>query len=195
MRVLCFGPHRKEMERFLISQGDEPFFTEELLEAGASLLSKSEFLVSFGYRHLLSEEVLSAFPRRAVNIHISYLPWNRGADPNLWSFLEDTPKGVSIHYLSAKLDSGELLCQEKATFSSSETLRTSYDKLIEQAQRLFEKEWSLLKIGKAKAAPQAKGGSFHRSGDAAAYQSLLRAGWDTPVSELVGKAVAIGRGF
>ena len=195
MKVLCLGPYRKEMERFLISQGDEPFFTEEPLEAGAPFLNKSEYLVSFGYRHLLSEKVLSALPRRAVNIHISYLPWNRGADPNLWSFLEDTPKGVSIHYLSAKVDSGELLCQEKATFSSNETLRTSYDKLIEQAHHLFENVWPRLKTGKAKAVPQAKGGSFHRTGDALAYQSLLRAGWDTLVSELVGKAAPVGRGF
>lgn len=193
MKVLCLGPHRKDLESFLSSQGDEPIFTEEPLKESSSLLNGTDFLVSFGYRHVLSEKVLALFSRRAVNIHISYLPWNRGADPNLWSFLEDTPKGVSIHYLSGKLDGGDILSQEKADLSHDETLRTSYERLIGQAERLFEKNWPLMKAGKSPVFPQKPGGSFHRIGDSAVYKPLLQAGWDTPVRELVGKAVKSGR--
>ena len=50
-----------------------------------------EFLVSHGYRHILAAPVLSALPHSAINLHISYLPWNRGAHPALWSVLEETP--------------------------------------------------------------------------------------------------------
>ena len=50
-------------------------------------------LVSFGYRFILPGDLLARFPDRAVNLHIAYLPWNRGAHPNVWSAYEGTPAG------------------------------------------------------------------------------------------------------
>ena len=43
---------------------------------------------------------------------MSYLPWNRGADPNFWSILEDTPKGVTIHIMDESIDTGDILYQK-----------------------------------------------------------------------------------
>jgi len=34
------------------------------------------------------------------------------ADPNVWSFIEKTPKGVSIHYLDAGIDTGDIIAQK-----------------------------------------------------------------------------------
>ncbi len=31
-------------------------------------------------------------PKKSIiNLHISYLPWNKGAYPNVWSFIDETP--------------------------------------------------------------------------------------------------------
>ena len=54
-------------------QTSEKFTLEWVAEGGFT------FLVSYGYRHILRKNVLDLFPDRAVNLHIAYLPWNRGA--------------------------------------------------------------------------------------------------------------------
>jgi methionyl-tRNA formyltransferase len=188
MNVLWLGPYRQNLERFLLDQLDSATFTEEPLTADSTILSRCEFLVSYGYKHLVPAEVLARFPKKAVNLHISYLPWNRGADPNLWSFLDDTPKGVSIHYMTEKVDAGDLLCQETVMFSENETLRSSYTALSQAIESLFLRSWKSIKEGKLSAKPQPSGGSFHRKKDADLHRHRLNVEWDTPVRELIGKA-------
>ena len=186
MNVLWLGLKTIEMENFMHLNGDAADFTEEKIAADSDLLRQKEYLVSFGYRHILTADVLTQFPRRAVNIHISLLPWNRGADPNFWSFLEDTPKGVSIHYLTDRLDAGDILCQQEIFFDSEATLRSSYDILMDAAKKLFMRHWDDLKASRIKSRPQTGAGSFHQKKDMEPYRSLLHQGWDTPVKEFAG---------
>eukprot|EP00392_Amoebophrya_sp_AT5.2_P019205 g19951.t1 len=60
-----------------------------------------DYCVSYGYRHIIRTPVIEGMfdRKRIINLHISYLPYNRGADPNLWSILERTPPGVTIHHI------------------------------------------------------------------------------------------------
>ena len=51
--------------------------------------------VLFGY--ILAPEFLALFPSDVVNLHPAYLPHNRGAYPNVWSIVERTPAGVTLH--------------------------------------------------------------------------------------------------
>ena len=119
------------------------------------------------------------------------MPWNRGADPNLWSFLEDTPKGVTVHYLDSGIDTGDILVQKSIEFfSSEETLKTSYEKLSQAACILFKESWLDIREGKLLSIPQPQGGSYHRLQDRLAYEYLLTQGWDTPVHQLKGKALS-----
>ena len=55
------------------------------------------FVVSYNYRYIIGEDVIKYMNNKIVNLHTSFLPWNRGANPNLWSFIDNTPKGVTIH--------------------------------------------------------------------------------------------------
>ena len=47
-----------------------------------------DLIVSYGYRHILSSSFLTFCNCPVVNLHISYLPFNRGAHPNFWSFFD-----------------------------------------------------------------------------------------------------------
>jgi methionyl-tRNA formyltransferase len=177
------------LESYLHSQADSVVFFQERMPLRSRLLKDKDFLVSFGYRYILSKDVLEKFHGRAINVHISLLPWNRGADPNLWSFLEDTPKGVSIHYLTDKLDCGDIICQQEVKFSLDETLKSTYQQLIETAQKLFIRHWPEIKTCGTSGLKQSGPGSYHRKRDADPYRYLLGSGWDTPVRELIGRAL------
>jgi len=150
-----------------------------------------DFAVSYGYRHIVPESVVDQLNEKIINLHISFLPWNRGADPNLWSFLEDTPKGVTIHYMDEGLDTGDIIAQKEVFFESEgETLATTYEKLNEEIIGLFAQHWPFIMRGDAKGQAQPQGGSFHRIRDKKKFEYLLlEKEWNTPVRELIGRAV------
>jgi methionyl-tRNA formyltransferase len=185
--VLFLGPETSPLVAWLREQGETVVQTTE--KVGPDDLERLEagFIVSFGYRHIIKPDVLDLVDGRAINLHISYLPYNRGADPNLWAFVEGTPKGVTIHYLDEGLDTGDILAQQLADLGGpDETLRSSYEKLQAEMQSLFRDSWADFRAGRAPRVPQVGAGSVHRSADKAALGDLLAAGWDTPVSVLEG---------
>ncbi len=193
MNVLVLGPRRPALFAALERAGDRVASIEDRLSPEGEPLRAAEFLVSYGYRYILPGGVLRRFPGRAINLHVSLLPWNRGADPNLWSFLEDTPKGVTIHAMEEKVDRGPVLCQKEISFREEKTLKTTYERLSSEIEGLLRSEWPLLRSGGVAPRPQAPGGSFHRSEDKKIYEPLLTLGWETPVASLVGKAFPGGR--
>ena len=101
-----------------------------------------DFIVSYKYRFIISHDIVAYMKRKIVNLHISLLPWNRGADPNLWSFLKDTPKGITIHYIDSGVDTGDILLQKEFDFNLEEdTLKTTYDFLNKEIIRLFKNNY------------------------------------------------------
>ncbi|MDX1387852.1 MAG: formyltransferase family protein [Acidobacteriota bacterium] len=176
------------MLRYLESLGDEVVPHEGPIRGGSGILDSIDFIVSYGYLHILKTDVLERFPKKIINLHISLLPWNRGKDPNLWSFLENTPKGVSIHYIDHGIDTGDLLAQREVAFDERETLRTSYDKLSAAIEDLFREVWPEIRAGSRASEPQGGAGSHHRAKDKKTVEHLLTEGWDTPVSKLIGRA-------
>ena len=128
MNILLLGPEKEPqlaLLGFLSDDGNSITIQEEKLNRKHIAKCEYDFLISFGYRYIISKEILSYFQEKAINLHISYLPWNKGADPNLWSILENTPKGVTIHQLDYGLDTGRILYQKKISFDDNETLKSS----------------------------------------------------------------------
>jgi methionyl-tRNA formyltransferase len=181
MKVLFLSPHIHLID-YLISFGDDVTQTTEPLTD--DMVKGKNFIVSYGYRHIISKEVLDKFENSAINLHLSYLPWNRGADPNLWSFLENTPKGVSIHFLDEGIDTGDIIAQRYVMYNKNDTLRTSYARLTESLEDLFQKVWPYVRNGEARRYPQS---TYHCLQDKAKYEHLLINNWDTPVRKLIGK--------
>ncbi|WP_265821976.1 formyltransferase family protein [Geovibrio ferrireducens] len=144
-----------------------------------------DLIVSYSYRYIIGEDVISAMNGGIINLHISYLPWNKGADPNIWSFLENTPKGVTIHKIDEGLDTGEILVQEELVFNEAEeTLASSYEKLHEAMLDMFRANWKYLREKRIIPARQKKGGSCHKSADLDKYRHIIAEhGYTIPVKE------------
>ncbi len=150
-----------------------------------------EFVVSYRYRHIIRKAVIEYLNENIINLHVSFLPWNRGADPNLWSFLEDTPKGVSIHYIDEGIDTGDIIAQKELFFNNdAETLASTYKKLNVEILELFKMYCEPIINGKIDRKKQMQTGSFHKISDKETFQFLIAdKGWKTPVGNLVGKAL------
>ena len=188
-KILWLGPKKPELADWLETQGWLVFDTEGALSPEYPILEEVDWLISYGYRHIIRPDVLALFPNRALNLHISYLPWNRGADPNLWSFLEDSPKGVTIHLIDEGLDTGPVLAQREVVFGPGHTLGTSYKLLCLEIESLFMETWPLIAQGQIEAKMQTGEGSFHKVKHKAPFAHLLHSSWETPVADLVGKGI------
>jgi methionyl-tRNA formyltransferase len=191
MKVLLLGTTPSplklilESNRCSVIEQSDPIDLEFLKKSGV------EFAVSYRFRHIIRETVIKYLRGNIINLHISLLPWNRGADPNLWSFLENTPKGVTIHYVDSGIDTGDIIVQKELFFNENrETLGSSYEKLNREIIFLFEKTWPLIMQGKSPRNGQPPGGTFHRTRDKNVYEKLIiEKGWNTTVKDLIGKAL------
>ena len=190
MKILLLGPPNEKIAGILTEDGHHVLEKESHVDVQFLKEKKIDFAVSYGYRHIIKTDVLHHLKDRIINLHISYLPWNRGADPNLWSFLEDTPKGVTIHYVDEGIDTGDIIAQKLVEFDvSRETLRTTYGKLSKEIIALFQETWSSIVNGQVTAKKQIGKGTFHKLSDKDRFKYLLSNSWDTPVENLLGKAL------
>ena len=194
MNVLVVGKMPSPVKPIIRDSGCRVSECDVPIDVDYLKINAIEFIVSYGYRHIIQKPVIEHLRGRIVNLHVSLLPWNRGADPNLWSFLEDTPKGVTIHYLDEGLDTGDIIAQKELFFDEEyETLATTYEKLSGAIVELFRQYWPKIMDGQVQRLKQPVSGSSHRLEDKRRFEHLLaEKGWNTPVKEIVAKAFSSG---
>lgn len=186
MKVLILSPYPESIGPAIMAAGDTVITRSHLLSDDDY---DADFIVAFGHRHIISQQWLQAYRResgahRIINIHLSMLPWNRGAHPNFWSYFDCTPRGVTIHDIDGGIDTGDILVQAPALdFGlAGHTLRTSYNELRALAVQLMTWHWPQIRIGKIEPRQQLEQGSYHTKADIDPYWEMMPLGWDTPVS-------------
>lgn len=123
-------------------------------------------VISYNYRHIVKKNVIDVVHGRMINLHTSMLPWNRGSSPNLWSIIDNTSKGVTIHVLDESLDKGDILLQKELIFDDErETLRSSYELLNQEIVKLLQDNWEYIYHGAWHPQKQINGGSKHTMKD------------------------------
>jgi methionyl-tRNA formyltransferase len=124
-----------------------------------------DFLFSFYYRYMIPAEVLGIAPRGALNLHGSLLPRYRGRAPVNWVLVEgESETGVSLHYMVAKPDAGDLVDQERVAIEPADTAFTLYGKLEGAARRLLDRALPALAAGTAKPIPMDLSKGSYRGG-------------------------------
>jgi methionyl-tRNA formyltransferase len=113
-----------------------------------------DFLFSFYYRFMIPAAVLESAPRGALNLHGSLLPRYRGRAPVNWVLVEgQTETGVSLHYMVAKPDAGDLVDQERVAIDFADTAFTLYGKLEAAAGTVLDRALPALLAGTAQPRP------------------------------------------
>ncbi len=113
-----------------------------------------DFIFSFYFRFMIPAEILNAPRMGALNLHGSLLPRYRGRAPANWVLVNgEAETGVSLHYMVAKPDAGNLVDQESVPIAFDDTARTLFAKLEVAAARLLDRTLPKLKAGTAPSAP------------------------------------------
>lgn len=177
-RVLFLGYTQEQTSLVdeLVNANCEVWHTSEKIETTEGF----DFVISYGYRHVLKKPIIESSNAPIINLHISYLPWNRGAHPNFWSFFDGTPSGVSIHLIDEGVDTGPILFQRYVNFDKDQvTFSQTYKKLILEIESLFKENLRQIIEGNYKPIPQRRKGSYHKVADLPS--EFL--GWDSNIQD------------
>jgi methionyl-tRNA formyltransferase len=163
----------------LAAAGVEPsrIFEADRLEERATLAAiralQPEIGVSAMLGYILKRELLELFPAGCVNVHPALLPWNRGAHPNVWSIIEGTPAGVTLHYLDEGVDTGDIIDQRDVVVEAVDTAETLYRRLERVCVDLFKENWTRLRSGTApRRAQPTRAGTCHKVKDLALVDEI-----------------------
>lgn len=182
MKVLILSPCPEKITAAFNGTNDIYLVTEEPISASYCQQQCIDFIVSYGYRHLISREVLNDYRYKAINLHMSMLPHGRGAHPLFWSLAEGLKTGVSIHLIEEGLDTGNLLYQKEIPIDTSvHTFRTAYRELSSAMEELFIQNWRIIRLGCDAGRPQIGSPTIHKSIELESWKECLPCLWDTPI--------------
>ena len=110
----------------------EQALARRLHEAGV------ELVVLAGFMRLLKEELVSAFPRRIINIHPSLLPsypgleaWRQALDAG------ETETGCTVHYVDLGMDTGPVIAQARVPVLPGDTAETLHARIQQAEHTLY----------------------------------------------------------
>ena len=182
MNVLVLSPYPQGLLPALAEFSDTWIVRTKPLSREFCLEREIDFLISYGYRHILIKEVLDLFPKRAINLHMSMLPSSRGAHPNFWSIVGGMPSGVTIHLLDEGLDTGNILIQHEVQLDLTvDTFSSAYNALSRSMEGLFRANWKYLRTAESSGWKQQGVPTVHRSSEMNQWLDCLPDSWDTPI--------------
>jgi len=159
---LGYGPQETALIDAIRERGWTVVHTAEKVDD----FSSYDVVVSFGYRHILKPAVLATARRPVINLHIAYLPYNRGAHPLFWACMDGTPLGVTIHEIDEGVDTGPICFQKRVELDAGErTFALGYRRLIVDLEQLFIDNIDALLEGRCQARAQEGAGTLHRARD------------------------------
>ena len=146
MKILCLYNNDCALPLFdwLHDMGHEIVIWKDELSREWILDQSFDLVFSYTYNRIIKKEIIDAVQGNIVNLHTSFLPFNRGADTNMWSLIEKTPRGVTLHYIDEYVDKGAIIYQEIIPVSDklNATLRSTYSELDMAAHEIFKKAFS-----------------------------------------------------
>jgi methionyl-tRNA formyltransferase len=169
--LVLHPPQRRRYGEELSAEADAvPVFDGSRLRDPAVVNSIRELncdiAVSVLFGYILRPDFLALPQLGCINLHPSLLPYNRGAHPNIWSIIEETPAGVTLHYIDAGVDTGDIVAQREVFVQPIDTGETLYRRLERASLELFMDTWPLVRAGNAPRWTQNRAaGSSHLASD------------------------------
>ena len=139
---LAFGKIYK-IRRKIFNFSKQVKTEKEILE----LLKKKKInlICLAGFMRILSKNFIQNFKGQILNIHPSLLPKYKGLNTHDRAIKnKDRYSGCTVHFVTAKLDSGKIIIQKKVKINKKDTPRTLANKVLAEEHKLYPE--AILKI-------------------------------------------------
>jgi len=96
------------------------------------------FICLAGFMKILSKNFIKRFKGKIINIHPSLLPKYKGLNTHERVINNnENISGCSVHYVTAKLDSGKIIMQKKVKISKKDTAISLRKKILKKEHKLY----------------------------------------------------------
>ena len=105
-----------------------------------NLLNKDniKFICLAGFMKILSKNFIKKFTGKIVNIHPSLLPKYKGLHTHIKAIQnKDKVAGCTVHFVTAKIDSGKIILQKEVKISKKDTYTSLAKKILRQEHKLY----------------------------------------------------------
>lgn len=119
--------------------------------------------------------LLTLPPHGFLNLHPSLLPNYRGPEPLFWVLRDGAQPGVTVHFMDAALDTGDIAAQAPLGLPDGVSLAQAERRCAEAGGRLLIDVLAQLAAGTLQRRPQPPGGSYYGAPGPADF--TLDAGW------------------
>ena len=136
-----FAKGLKYANQFKIKKKIFNFKNHKEAEKNIYILLKREkinFICLAGFMKILSKEFIKKLDKKIINIHPSLLPKYKGLDTHARAIKnKDKLAGCTVHYVSAKLDSGKIILQKKVKILAKDNSTSLANKVLKQEHKLY----------------------------------------------------------
>lgn len=92
---------------------------------------KPDLIVIFSMSQLLKDDMLKIPALGVINLHPSFLPSYRGANPDFWQYYDmELNSGATVHYVNEGEDTGDIIYQDTVNIPLGTKSPARLDKLI-----------------------------------------------------------------
>ena len=135
----------KFSNQFNIKKYISSFKNPKVAEAKILNILKKEnikFICLAGFMKVLSKDFIKKFSGRIINIHPSLLPKYKGLDTHMKAIKnKDKMAGCTVHFVTAKLDSGKIILQKEVKISKRDTPTSLAKKVLKEEHKLYPRSY------------------------------------------------------
>jgi phosphoribosylglycinamide formyltransferase-1 len=104
-----------------------------------------DFICLAGFMKIISKDFIKKFKGKIINIHPSLLPKYKGLNTHERAIKnKDKYSGCTVHYVTARLDSGKIIMQKKIKISAKDNPDSLAKKILMEEHKLYPR--AILKI-------------------------------------------------
>lgn len=124
-----------------------------------------EYFISVHFPYIITKDILAIPSIGTINLHPSFLPYNKGWHTPTWAIYEKTPFGATLHWVDEGIDTGDIILQKEIKIEPDDTAHTLYQKAIKAELEIMKEALPLLISKKLPRQKQQHNGTAHVKGD------------------------------
>lgn len=131
-----------------------------------------DYIFGIHFPYIIPTEFLNLPKIGFLNLHPAYLPFNKGWHTPSWAIIDGTPYGATLHFMTEKLDEGNIIHQKKIEVEPSDTAHTLYKRVMKIEEEVFFEAFESLKNLNPKSTQQTHVGTNHSKKDLKNVQEI-----------------------
>lgn len=124
-----------ELNEEFIFRGKKDLESEHTYDFLKSI--RPDYILGIHYPYIISNKIISIPSIGFLNLHPAFLPYNKGWHTPSWAIIDDTPYGATLHFMSEKLDEGDIIHQKKLDVLKNDTADSLYKKVLDLEKQVF----------------------------------------------------------